>query len=108
MSEPTNNPDESGTQWKPGDIANGHRLGPDGVWRPVPREQPQKRAWFKRPVGIIGIDIAVFLLLSAIGGIIGGEDSENSAVTTATDASSEPASAPAESASASAPKSASA
>ena len=25
--------------WKPGDVANGHILGQDGVWRPLPRQQ---------------------------------------------------------------------
>jgi len=35
------------TDWKPGDIANGHMLGIDGVWRRV--EEPKSGGRLPRP-----------------------------------------------------------
>jgi endonuclease YncB( thermonuclease family) len=66
--------DQPERRWQVGDIANGHRLDSDGVWRPLGTKGPgprnkTKRSWYARPLGIIGILVGSLFLLGAIGAI---------------------------------------
>jgi len=71
-------------QWKPGDVANGHVLGQDGVWRPL--TSPPRAAWYQRPVPIIGLAMGVVFLMGGIASALdsgdsgGDRDSDRSAV----------------------------
>jgi endonuclease YncB( thermonuclease family) len=60
--------------WKPGDVANGHILGRDNVWRALPT-RPKTKPWFKRPWGITGIVVGSVLALGMSTAIAGGDPS---------------------------------
>jgi hypothetical protein len=60
-------------QYKPGDTANGHILGEDGVWHPVPQGEAPKKNWFARHKVITGIGGGVIALI-LIGNLGGGDD----------------------------------
>lgn len=75
-------------QYKPGDIANGHRLTqqPDGslVWLPVDATPgPAKPKWYTRKwVQIAGVGVLAFALGSAVGASGGSNDDEIGALQT--------------------------
>jgi len=69
-------------QYKPGDIANGHVLGEDGVWREVPKGEEPKKNWFLRHKVITGIG-GVVLAMVVIKGVAGGGDETSTVADTA-------------------------
>ena len=77
------------SNYKPGDVANGHVLGEDNQWHPVAAGAAISQAatsaaspkgnWFARHKIISGVGGAV-LLIAVINGVTGGEDTPESAV----------------------------
>lgn len=82
--------DTTTPDYKPGDIANGHRLvkQPDGsmAWQPLGTEPPKKKSkwWLWLPLGVIG---GVLLLIIIIGSIASATSGDNTASDSASSAS---------------------
>lgn len=98
--------------YKPGDVVNGHVLGSDNQWHPVGQsgtaaapaapvaqaaDEPQKN-WFARHKILTGVGGAA-ILIAAINGLSGGDETETAVAQTPA-ASSSPATAAAKAASA--------
>ncbi len=99
----TDNPQQP--QYKPGDVANGHRLGEDNVWRPLNQPGPQGAAMGSEPATKAGFTgwmgrhkvltgIAAFVLFALlVSPFMGGDDTapaSASAPTTASASTTEP------------------
>lgn len=62
----TTEPTDPTPTWQIGDVANGHRLHEDGVWRPLPKPKPShKAAW------IVLVVLGSLVVLGVIGAAIG-------------------------------------
>lgn len=60
--------------WKPGDMANGHILGADNVWRPLAYAPPPRKRWYQRPLGITAIVVASLFVFGIGSAMAGGDD----------------------------------
>lgn len=64
--------------YKPGDIANGHILGNDGVWHPMPvagtAETPRKRRSHRTTIWVGAI--VALCVVGLVGGLAASEDSQ--------------------------------
>ena len=78
--------------WQPGDEANGYRLSEAGVWeRIAPTSPAGKKSWYKRPLGITGLVIALLFAFTVTVGAFAEDPDETdaSANDAANDATSE-------------------
>lgn len=60
-------------QWRQGDIVNGHVLGSGNVWRPLPYTPARRKRWYARPLGIAAIVVGCLLVLG-MGSAMAGDD----------------------------------
>ena len=58
--------------WSHGDIVNGHILGPTEVWRPLQSTPPQRKPWYKRPLGVTGIVVGSLFIFGMGSAMAGG------------------------------------
>jgi endonuclease YncB( thermonuclease family) len=79
-------------EWQPGDEANGYRLSEAGVWEKIPpTSRAGKKSWYKRPLGVTGLVIALlFAFTVTVGAFAENPDATDpSAHDAANDAPSE-------------------
>jgi Host cell surface-exposed lipoprotein len=65
------------TQYKPGDIANGHVLDSEGTWQPLPPAPPEKKK--RKGWKILGYAVAGIIGISVIANMGGGDDESDKA-----------------------------
>ena len=66
------------SDWKPGDVANGHVLGEDLEWRPVEESEsakPSSRKWRRRAIIAAVALVAIFVALIVVGILVYDEAS---------------------------------
>lgn len=61
-------------QWRQGDTVNGHILGPGNVWRPLPYTPAPRKRWYERPLGIVAIVMGSLLVFGMGSAMAGGDD----------------------------------